>query len=196
MCVVFFRRADSEARAGATGSPLPVHGQLLVLEQQRLPRLAQVPLHVVGQQAEQDVRPHSVGRAVVDRAHQEVDPLEAPERLLHQGQSLVRPHPVGGRQPRGRLAGPDHIDTIQKLFIFDRVFLASPPQMTVADRQSKMFGHLVMVDDFARPHADRGRRLGRARRPRHAGGQRPQLGLRGRQQLLARVPALLGQLGL
>ena len=137
----------------------PVLGQFLVLEQERLPRLAQVPLHGVGQQAQQDVRPHPVGRAVVNRPHQQIDPLQTPERLLHQGQSLVRPHPVGRRQPLGRLAGPDHIDPIQKLFVFDRVFLAGPPQMAVANRQNKMFGHLVMVDDLARPHADRGRRL-------------------------------------
>jgi hypothetical protein len=63
------------------------------------------------------------------------------------------------------------------------------------NRQSKMFGHLVMIDDSTRPHADRGRRLGRARRPGHTRGQRLQFDLRGRQQLLALLPTLLGQLG-
>ena len=142
----------------------PVLGQVLVLEQQRLPRLTQVPLHVVRQQAQQDVRPHPVGRAVVDRPHQQVDPLEAPERLLHQRQPLVRPHPVGGRQPLGRLAGPDHIDPIQQLFFGDLILLAGPLQRPVPDRQGEMLGHLVMIDDLARPHADLGRRLGPVRR--------------------------------
>ena len=138
---------------------LTVSGQFLALQQQRFPSPPQVPFHVEGQRRTQDVRPHSVGRAVVNRTHQEIDALETSERLFHQGQTPVSPHAVGSRQPFGRLTGPDHIDPIQKLFFLDCGFIPCPRQVAVTDRQSKMFSHFVMVDNFADPHADIGRRL-------------------------------------
>ncbi len=61
---------------------LPVHDQLLILKQQRFPCPPQVPLDVGGQEAQQNVRPYSVGRAVMNRPHHEIDPFETPERLL------------------------------------------------------------------------------------------------------------------
>ena len=176
-------------------APIPVEGQFLVLEQQRFPLLPQVPLRVIGQQAQKDVRPHSLGRVVVDRAHQQIDPFGAPECLLHQGQPLIRSHPVHSRQPLGGLAGPDHIDPIQRLLLLDRIPLASPLQATVADRQGEMFGHLGMVDDLACSHGNLGCYFARTTWACHAPGQRLQLGLRGRKQLLALMPTLLSQLG-
>ena len=139
-------------------------------------------------------RTRSAVRWWIGRTNRSI-PLRHRNACSTKRQSLVRPHPVGRRQPLGRLAGPDHIDPIQKLFVIDRVFLAGPPQMAVADRQGEMFGHLVMVDDLARPHADRGRRLGSARRRATLRGQRLQFGLRGREQVLALLASLLGQLG-
>ncbi|MGC1723316.1 MAG: hypothetical protein WA746_30415, partial [Isosphaeraceae bacterium] len=93
-----------------------------------------MPLHVESQQAEQDVGSHPVCCAVVNRPHQEVNPFDTSKRLLHHGQPLVRPHPVVGCQPLGGLAGPDHRDAIQKLFVFDILCFTSPRQMPVAYR--------------------------------------------------------------
>ena len=145
LCVFFLRRADSEARAGATGSRRRRSSvQLLVLEEDRFPHLPQVPLHVEGQQAQQNVSSHSVGYAMMNRPHQQVDTFDTSERMLDQGQPLVRPNPVGGCQPLGRLAGSDHIDPIQKLFVFDLIFFASPSEMSITYSQSEMLSHLVV----------------------------------------------------
>ena len=178
------RRLRSSGRHHGVASP-PVLGQLLVLEQEQFPHLPQVPLHVEGQQAQQDVGSHPVGCAMMNRARQEVDTFDTSERLLHQGQPLVRPNPVGGCQPLGGLAGSDHIDPIQKLFVFDVICFASPCQMSVAYRQTEMLRHLVMVDNFTSSHADLGRRLGWPPRPCHTRGQRFQFGLSGRKHFLA-----------
>ena len=92
--------------------------QLLILEQQRSPGPTEVPFHVVRQDTDQDMRTHPRLQPVMDRPHQQVDPLQAPERLLHQRQPLVRPHAVGGRQTIGRLdwyaKGRDFIVSTQR----------------------------------------------------------------------------------
>src|SRR5208337_5165740 len=75
------RRLRSLGGCHGVASP-PVLGQLLVLEQERLPHLPQVPLHVESQQAEQDVGSHPVRCAMVNRPHQEVNPFDTSERLL------------------------------------------------------------------------------------------------------------------
>jgi hypothetical protein len=53
-----------------------------------------MPVHVIGQLAQHDVRPNPIGRTVAYRAHRQVDTFETPERLLYQGQPLLRPHPI------------------------------------------------------------------------------------------------------
>ena len=71
-------------------------GMLLgVGEHQLAPGLAHVPLDVVGEHAQEDVRAHPIGGAVVDRAHLQVDRLERAERALDVGQRLVVAHAVG-----------------------------------------------------------------------------------------------------
>src|SRR5271165_670491 len=110
-------------------------------------------------------------------------------------EQTLRPHPVVGCQPLGGLAGPDHRDAIQKLFVFDILCFTSPRQMPVAYRQTEMLGHLVMVDNFTSSDADIGRFLGRSPWPCHTRGQCLQFGLGGRKQFLALEPTLLGQLG-
>jgi hypothetical protein len=94
------------------------------------------------------VRSNPFGDAVVNRAYQEINPLETPEALFHQGQPLVGPHTIGGREPLRRLARPDHVDPIQELFALDRIVLSSPSQESITYGQSKMFCDLVMVNNF------------------------------------------------
>ena len=64
-------------------------------EHQLAPGLAHVPLDVVGEHAQEDVRAHPIGGAVVDRAHLQIDRLERAERALDVGQRLVVAHAVG-----------------------------------------------------------------------------------------------------
>ena len=71
-------------------------GRLLDIgEHQLAPGLTHVPLHVVGQHAQEDVRAHPIGRVVMDRAHLQVDGLERAERALDVGQGLVVAHALG-----------------------------------------------------------------------------------------------------
>ena len=71
-------------------------GQLVgVGEHQLTPGLAHVPLDVVGEHAQEDVRAHAIGRAVMDGAHLQIDGFERAEGTLDAGQRLVVPHAVG-----------------------------------------------------------------------------------------------------
>ena len=45
---------------------VPVQSQFLGLEQQRFPLLPQVPLHIIGQQSQKYVRPHSLCLVVLE----------------------------------------------------------------------------------------------------------------------------------
>ena len=58
-------------------------------QQQGFPRLAQVPLHVVGQHAEKYVGADAILEPVVDGPDLEVHVFEAAEGALHLGQRLV-----------------------------------------------------------------------------------------------------------
>ena len=64
----------------------------LVREGERRPRLDHVPLHVIGQHAEEDVGAHAGLQTVADRAHLEVDAFERAEGPLDLGQPLVVEH--------------------------------------------------------------------------------------------------------
>jgi hypothetical protein len=61
--------------AGGPGRGVWLGGGVFVVEEQLGPGLAQVPLEVVGEHAEQDVGAHAVLEPVVDRAGQEVEAL-------------------------------------------------------------------------------------------------------------------------
>ena len=59
------------------------------------PGFAHVPLEVVGEHAQEDVRAHPIGCAVMDGAHLQIDGLERTEGALDVGQRLVVTHAVG-----------------------------------------------------------------------------------------------------
>ena len=65
------------------------------------PGLAHVPLDVVGEHAQEDMRAHPIGQTVVDRAHLQIDGLERTEGALDVGERLVVAHAVGGIHLRG-----------------------------------------------------------------------------------------------
>jgi len=131
---------------------------------------------------------------MMNRPYQEVDIFDTSERLLDQGQLLIRPNPIGGCQLFSRLAGSDHIYSIQILFVFDVICFASPSEVSVTYRQTEIFRHLVSGDNLPSSHADLGRRLGWPHLPCHTRSQSLHIGLSGRKQFLALMPTLLGQL--
>ena len=75
-----FASAGTERWAGATTGTAGFG--VLVVEQQRRQRLAQVPLDVVGEHAEEDMRSDPLLEAVVDRPHLEVDCFQATKRAF------------------------------------------------------------------------------------------------------------------
>ena len=167
--------------------------QLLVFKQQRPPSPTQVPFHVVRQHTYQDMIAYIWIQAMVDRTHQQVNPLQAAEQLLHQRQPFVRPHARLRRQPLGWLAGANHIDPVQQTLLLDRFFITRPRENTITNRQSDVLGHLVPPDHPTRLHADLRSRQRRLGPQRHAAGQLRQVLLRRGQQPLALLPPLLGQ---
>ena len=77
------------------------HGLRVVIgggECQRTPTLAHVPLVVVGQHAEEKRSAHPIGRAMVDRAHLEVDAFDGAEHALDVAQRLLVAHALGRTQ--------------------------------------------------------------------------------------------------
>ncbi len=115
---------------------------------------------------------------MVDRTHQQVNPLQAAEQLLHDRQPLVRPHARLRRQPLGWLAGANHIDPVQQALLSNRLFIMRQCENIITNRQSDVLGHLVPPDHLTRLHADlrsRPRRLGPQR---HVAGQLRQVLLR------------------
>ena len=100
-------------------------GRVVVVEQERLEGLAHVPLDVVGEHAQQDVRPHPVGAAVVDQAHLQVDGLEGPKGALDLRQVLVGAHRLRGIELFGLDVGTNDVEPVELLFVGDLVFVAA-----------------------------------------------------------------------
>jgi hypothetical protein len=67
----------------------------LIIEQHRRERAAQVPFQVIGQHAQQHVRPDPRRGPVEHRAQLKIRPLQRTECPLDMRQALVGPH--GGR---------------------------------------------------------------------------------------------------
>ena len=130
-------------------------GRLIgVGEHQLAPGLAHVPFDVVGEHAQEDVRAHPVGLAVVDRAHLQVDRLERAKRPLDVGQRLVVAHAVGRIHLRRAQRGADDVDAVQRCLGGDGLELARTGERVLPDRQLEVLGHLVLVDDLAHAQAD------------------------------------------
>jgi hypothetical protein len=91
-----------------------------------------VPLRVVRQHAQKNVRPHMILDAVVNGANPQVDPLQAAERTLHLRQSLVAADRVLGRAAALEFAGAHHGDTIQSRCAPDRLFAPAPRKPPLA----------------------------------------------------------------
>ena len=62
---------------------------VFVLKQKGSQGSSHVPLHVIGEHAEEDVGFHPVGQSVVDGADVEIDGFQCPKGPLHHGESLV-----------------------------------------------------------------------------------------------------------
>ena len=167
--------------------------QVLVIEQQRGQRPAQMPLHVIRQQTQEQMRPDPRLRPVSDRTDLQVHRLERSEGPLDVRQVLVAAHHLGRRQPIVGFAGAQDIKAVQLRFAGDGF---GPPRVLEApvfDLQLEVLGHLVPVLDATHLLGDLRRQQRGLRPPRHLPGDLGQLFFRGRQQILPLAPPILGQ---
>ena len=72
-----------------------LRGLVFVGEEQAAPRLAHVPLDVIGEDAEENVGAHAILMAVMDWPDLEVDGLDGAECALNVAEQFVAAHGVG-----------------------------------------------------------------------------------------------------
>src|SRR5213078_1127132 len=131
------------------GDGVVAGGWVFVGVGQWCPGSAQVPDEVGGEHADQDVGFDAVLQAVVDGAQVEVVDLDGAEVAFHMGEVLVGGDGVGGLELVGGDAGADDVDAVEGRFGVDAGLAAGDGQGGVGDGHVEVFGHLVLVDDFA-----------------------------------------------
>ncbi len=179
-------------------------GAFVVVEQQRCQRPTQVPLNVVDEYAQEDVRPHPAGQAVVERPDLELGRLEAAEGALHRGQALVGEHGGGRSQrvgrhrgaqdPRVRLRRPEgRLEAVERRLLGERGLITREAQVLVGDGEAEVLGHLAPAQHGADPKRDRVLARERAAGTPGGGPDFGQILLGRRQQRLARAAPLGGE---
>src|SRR4051812_26064324 len=116
---------------------------LLVGEHQLAPRLAHVPLDVVGEHAQEDVGADAIFAPVVDRPDLEVDGLEGAEGAFHAGQRLVVADRIVGGHVTLFDTGANDVETIERGFLGDLVVAQREVEAGLADRQLEVLGDLL-----------------------------------------------------
>src|SRR6516162_6464727 len=145
-------------------------GRVVIVEEHRGPRAPQVPLDVVGQQAEEHVRPDPVGLAVMNGARLEVDGLEAPKRALDGGEAFVAAHGLGRRESIRREARPEDIDAINGGLAGDGRLVARGADARVGDLEREVLADLATPEYLADPERDAGLAAERPPGPLSGGG--------------------------
>jgi len=78
-----------------------------------------MPVHVIGQHAEQEMSPDTILEPMEDRADLQVDALHHAEGLFDAGQPLVAADDLIGTHGVIRNAGPNDIDSVDRRFQTD-----------------------------------------------------------------------------
>ena len=91
----------------------PSSRPVVVVEQQRRQLLAHVPFQVIGQHAQQHMRPHTCCRPVEHRAQFQIHGFHAAEGALDPGEALVGAHGRGGIGLLGRQAGAHDVNAVE-----------------------------------------------------------------------------------
>ena len=120
---------------------------MLISEQQRTPSLDHVPLDVVSEHAQKDMRAHASFPTMADGPHFEIERLQGAERPLDLAQALVAEHRVRSAQARGGDTGADHVQAIERCFGGDLVLIDREAEVRRADVERVVLGHLVLVDE-------------------------------------------------
>ena len=110
---------------------------IFVGEEQGAPRFAHVPLDVVGEHAQQDVRAHPIGQMVVDGAHLQIDRLERAEGAFHIAQGLVAAHDISGRDDLGTKRRAQHVNAVERGFLLDLLLVDAIAEARLLDRSAR-----------------------------------------------------------
>ena len=108
-----------------------------------------MPLDVIGQHAEKDVRPHVIFRVVIDRPHADLDPLQTAKRALDLREALILPHGIRRCQPIRGFTGADDIDPIELRFSLNGGFVSRPAETALSNRDREVLSHLVAIPHLA-----------------------------------------------
>ena len=127
---------------------------ILVGKEEFPPGLPEMPLDMVGEQAQEEVGPDPIRQPVVEGTDLEVDRLHRPERPLDPGEGLVVAHTAWAIEALRPDRGADDIDPIEGRLGGDGLLLTGKGQARVGDREREVFGHLVAVHDTAHGQAD------------------------------------------
>ena len=142
---VDFAQGGFGTLGGGDRVPEGFGGLILVGEQQRTPRLDHVPLDVVGEHAEEDVRPDAVVPIVADGPDLEAEGFERTKRALDLSERLVTADRIGGADPLGRKTGADDVDSVQGGFGGDLLRVDGELEVSVADVEREVFAEAPPV---------------------------------------------------
>src|ERR1700751_2906740 len=139
------------------------------------------------------MRAHAVGVPVPDWADFEIDGLHRAEGPLHAREILVGLNCMGGGEIFGRHAGAHDIDAIEFGLGSDLIDLAGPAEVSIANVERKVLGHLLGIDYFADGETDLGGGAQRRSLPPDLRLNPRELPLGRNKQRLALAGALFGQ---
>src|SRR5215475_12027649 len=105
----------------------------LVLECQRCPGLDHMPLHIVGQHTDENVRLHAAFEAMADRAYAQVNTFQGSVPALDLRQPFVVEHGPLGAHVRFVNASADHVKTVKRRFCCDPLGIEAEAESGIVD---------------------------------------------------------------
>ena len=135
-------RAAGDRRAGWTGEERWSLGSSSS-KSKGARRASHVPLDVVGEHAQKDVGSHSVGQAMVDGPHLEVDALVAAEGALDAAEALVGPDRLRRREVGLGHVGADDVEAVEGGLFGDPRLIAAVAEAVFVDLGVEVLADLV-----------------------------------------------------
>ena len=149
-----FAQCRNGALRGCHRVALRLGFQFFIRKQQCTPGFPHVPLDIVGQHAEQDVRTDSRLQPMVDGADMQIERFHGAERPFDFGKSLVAAHRLGRVHLLLGHAGADDVDAIERGFGGDRGDVAGELQIVVGDGELEVLGDLAPAKHGSDGQAD------------------------------------------
>src|SRR5215218_1883039 len=130
------------------------------------------------------MRPDPFGQLMVNGAHMQIHRLAASERPFHSREALIRAHDRLGGQLCGGDIGPDDVDPVKSCFCVDPWLVSTEGERSFGNGEQEMFSYLEPVKDLAHSQSDPIFPLEAVLGPLSGLGNRLQLSLRRREEIL------------